>query len=117
EWTVPILMYHSISDEPEPGVAAYYKTNTSPAVFAQQMQFLADQGYRAITLSEAVELLRNGSAVAQVSEPAVSPTSKSACHRTALRASTRQPDAGWETCDTAGLETCATTRFVAITFD
>src|ERR1035437_2570439 len=55
---LPILMYHSISDDPEPGVPPYYKTNTSPAVFRQHMQFLADQGYHTISLDELVEKLR-----------------------------------------------------------
>ncbi len=47
-------MYHSISDDPEPGVSPYYKLNTSPAVFRQQMQFLADHGCRTISLDELV---------------------------------------------------------------
>jgi peptidoglycan/xylan/chitin deacetylase (PgdA/CDA1 family) len=60
---VPILMYHSISDEPEPGVPAYYQTNTSPAVFRQHMQFLADQGYRTINLDQLVSWLTKGGEV------------------------------------------------------
>jgi peptidoglycan/xylan/chitin deacetylase (PgdA/CDA1 family) len=54
---VPILMYHSITDDPEPGVAPYYRLNTSPSVFRQQMQFLADHSYRTISLDQMVELL------------------------------------------------------------
>ena len=50
-------MYHSISDDPEPGVSAYYQVNTSPTVFRQHMQFLAEHGYRTITVSELVEKL------------------------------------------------------------
>jgi peptidoglycan/xylan/chitin deacetylase (PgdA/CDA1 family) len=57
---VPILMYHSISDEHEPGVPAYYQTNTSPAVFRQHMQFLADQGYKAVSLDQLVSMLTIG---------------------------------------------------------
>jgi peptidoglycan/xylan/chitin deacetylase (PgdA/CDA1 family) len=53
-------MYHSISDEPEPGVPAYYQTNTSPAVFRRHMQFLADHGYRTISLDELVSMLTIG---------------------------------------------------------
>lgn len=56
---LPILMYHSISDDPEPRVAPYYKTCTSPAVFRQHMQFLAEHGYRALTVSQVVEMLRH----------------------------------------------------------
>jgi peptidoglycan/xylan/chitin deacetylase (PgdA/CDA1 family) len=44
-------MYHSISDDPEPGVRPYYKVCTSPRRFAEQMQWLADWGYRGVTLS------------------------------------------------------------------
>ena len=55
---LPILMYHGICDDPEPGVAAYYKTNTSPAVFRQHMQYLAENGYRTIRLEEAVEMIK-----------------------------------------------------------
>ncbi len=51
---VPVLMYHSISDDPEPGVSPYYKVNTSSAVFRHQMQYLADHGYRSLTVTELV---------------------------------------------------------------
>ena len=54
---VPILMYHSISDEPEKG-HPYYWINTSPARFAEQMKFLHDNNYRVISLSDAVDLIR-----------------------------------------------------------
>jgi peptidoglycan/xylan/chitin deacetylase (PgdA/CDA1 family) len=43
---IPILMYHSIG-ESQNGRHPYYETNTSPQVFAQQMKFLRDNGYRA----------------------------------------------------------------------
>ncbi len=56
---VPILMYHSLSDDPEPGVAPYYRVNTSPPVFRQQMQFLADHGYGTLTLDQLVTMLRS----------------------------------------------------------
>jgi peptidoglycan/xylan/chitin deacetylase (PgdA/CDA1 family) len=60
KWAVPILMYHSISDGPEPGVSPYYQVNTRPAVFRQHMQFLADHGYRTVTLTELVANLTTG---------------------------------------------------------
>jgi peptidoglycan/xylan/chitin deacetylase (PgdA/CDA1 family) len=53
---IPILMYHSISDEPETG-HPYFWINTSPARFAEHMKFLYDNGYKVISLSEAVELI------------------------------------------------------------
>ncbi|MDB6169039.1 MAG: polysaccharide deacetylase [Verrucomicrobia bacterium] len=45
-------MYHSISDDPETGVHPYFKVCTSPRRFGEQMQWLADQGCRGVTLSE-----------------------------------------------------------------
>lgn len=53
---IPILMYHSISDAPESG-HPYYWINTSPALFAQHMQFLHDHDYHVISLSAAVALI------------------------------------------------------------
>jgi peptidoglycan/xylan/chitin deacetylase (PgdA/CDA1 family) len=55
---IPVLMYHSISDEPEPGVSPYYQTGTSPAVFRKQIGYLAEQGYRALDLETVVALIR-----------------------------------------------------------
>jgi peptidoglycan/xylan/chitin deacetylase (PgdA/CDA1 family) len=57
-WSVPILMYHNICDEPEPGISPYYQTNTSPAVFQQQMRFPANNGYRTLSINELVGLIQ-----------------------------------------------------------
>lgn len=54
---IPILMYHSISDEPESG-HPYFWLNTSPARFAEQMRYLKEHDYTVISLSEAVERLQ-----------------------------------------------------------
>jgi len=54
---IPILMYHSISDDPEPNFSPYYKVCTSPRRFAEHMQWLADSGYRGVTLSEGLAAL------------------------------------------------------------
>ncbi len=54
---IPILMYHSISEDPEAGVSPYYKTNTSPTDFREQMRSLAEAGYRAISIDYVVALL------------------------------------------------------------
>ena len=51
-------MYHSVSDDPETGVHPYFRTCVSPARFAEQMAFLADHGYRGVTLSEGLAWLR-----------------------------------------------------------
>jgi peptidoglycan/xylan/chitin deacetylase (PgdA/CDA1 family) len=50
---VPILMYHGINNEL--GTRhPYFETNTSPAVFRSQMQMLAKDGYRALSLDGAI---------------------------------------------------------------
>jgi peptidoglycan/xylan/chitin deacetylase (PgdA/CDA1 family) len=56
-----VLMYHNICDDPEPGLSPYYQTNTSPAVFRQHMQFLADHGYKTITVTDLVAALNTRS--------------------------------------------------------
>ena len=50
-------MYHSISEEIEVR-HPYYETNTSPQVFRQQMSFLHQNGYSAISLEKAVNALK-----------------------------------------------------------
>lgn len=55
---LPMLMYHSISDEPETGVSPYYKTCTSPAAFEKQMRWLHDSGFRSVGLTEATQILQ-----------------------------------------------------------
>jgi peptidoglycan/xylan/chitin deacetylase (PgdA/CDA1 family) len=52
---IPILMYHSICDAAESNGHPYYQTNTRPEVFARQMEYLAENGFQAITLKQAVE--------------------------------------------------------------
>jgi hypothetical protein len=56
----------------------------------------------------------NGRDVAQISKPAVSPTSKSARRSKFKRVPSVAASAGWKLCDTAGLETCATTLSTAL---
>jgi peptidoglycan/xylan/chitin deacetylase (PgdA/CDA1 family) len=51
---LPILMYHGISDEPEPGVGAYYRVRTPPRVFREHMHFLSEKGYRGVDLETAL---------------------------------------------------------------
>jgi peptidoglycan/xylan/chitin deacetylase (PgdA/CDA1 family) len=57
--SLPILMYHSISDDPEPGVRPYYRVCTSPQRFREQMQWLKDNGYRGVTLSAGLAWLNS----------------------------------------------------------
>jgi peptidoglycan/xylan/chitin deacetylase (PgdA/CDA1 family) len=57
---IPILMYHSIRGGNE-GRHAYYETITSPQVFAQQMKFLRENGYRALPWDEVTQSVPEGS--------------------------------------------------------
>jgi peptidoglycan/xylan/chitin deacetylase (PgdA/CDA1 family) len=48
---IPILMYHSISDEKEKS-HPYYHVNTSPAVFDAHMRYLYENNYSVINLQD-----------------------------------------------------------------
>jgi peptidoglycan/xylan/chitin deacetylase (PgdA/CDA1 family) len=50
-------MYHSITKNSESNIHPYYRTTTSLDVFAQHMQFLYDNNYKVISLSDAVAKL------------------------------------------------------------
>lgn len=52
---VPILMYHSVSDNLFGKSHPYYQINTSPQIFAQQMRYLHDHGYRTILPEDLAE--------------------------------------------------------------
>ena len=54
---VPILMYHEVSDVPERASHPYFQTNTDPATFRMQMEWLVENGYRAIPLAKIEEEL------------------------------------------------------------
>jgi peptidoglycan/xylan/chitin deacetylase (PgdA/CDA1 family) len=51
---LPILMYHRIADDAEPKVPTLRRQCTSAARFRAQMQWLADDGWRGVTVSEAL---------------------------------------------------------------
>lgn len=55
---IPILMYHSISEDKETGIHPYYRINTSPSRFRDQMRYLRKKGWQVIPLSEAIALPR-----------------------------------------------------------
>lgn len=59
EVRIPILMYHSISDEINNQDHPYYQTNTSPTIFANHMKYLYENNYSVINISEAVKLLND----------------------------------------------------------
>jgi peptidoglycan/xylan/chitin deacetylase (PgdA/CDA1 family) len=69
---LPILMYHSISDEPEDGVAPYYQTCTRPAVFARHMALLKSLGYRGVNLNDGLAWLQSSSQPHAAHEPPIS---------------------------------------------
>jgi peptidoglycan/xylan/chitin deacetylase (PgdA/CDA1 family) len=52
ETMIPILMYHSISSDPEKDIHPYYRINTSPEIFAAQMKFLYDNDYHVTDLAQ-----------------------------------------------------------------
>lgn len=54
---IPVLMYHSITDSLEAGTSPYYRVNTSPGRFREHMRFLAENGYKTISLSGLVDRL------------------------------------------------------------
>jgi peptidoglycan/xylan/chitin deacetylase (PgdA/CDA1 family) len=54
---IPVLMYHTISDDAEEDVSPYYRLATSPATFRRQMSSLRANGYRTVTLARALHLL------------------------------------------------------------
>jgi peptidoglycan/xylan/chitin deacetylase (PgdA/CDA1 family) len=60
--SIPILMYHSISDEVETGVHPYYRTVTSPQVFTAQMRYLYDNGYKTASLREVLTQIQTPAA-------------------------------------------------------
>jgi peptidoglycan/xylan/chitin deacetylase (PgdA/CDA1 family) len=57
---IPILMYHSITDDPEPGISAYYRLNTPPKVFRSHLYVLREEGYTTLTLVDAIGGLESG---------------------------------------------------------
>jgi peptidoglycan/xylan/chitin deacetylase (PgdA/CDA1 family) len=57
---VPILMYHSVSDNLFGRSHPYYQINTSPMVFRRQMRWLRQNGYRTMHLTEMHEALESG---------------------------------------------------------
>lgn len=57
---IPILMYHSISEEQVTETHPYYITNSCPRVFAEHMRFLHENGYEILSLSEAAHRLEIG---------------------------------------------------------
>jgi peptidoglycan/xylan/chitin deacetylase (PgdA/CDA1 family) len=51
-------MYHSLSESAEEGVGPYFKTSTRPDVFRRHMKYLAEEGYKALLLSEVLAIVQ-----------------------------------------------------------
>jgi peptidoglycan/xylan/chitin deacetylase (PgdA/CDA1 family) len=58
EGRLPVLMYHSVSGDLDGTVSPYYRTVTSPDVFADQMELLRKAGYQALSLKDGLERFR-----------------------------------------------------------
>lgn len=56
---IPILMYHSVCAATE-SRHPYFAINIAPAMLRSHLQFLQDEGYAAVHLSEVIEMLRVG---------------------------------------------------------
>src|SRR5258707_4852738 len=54
---VPMLMYHSVSENLFGKVHPYTQINTTPSVFASQMRWLRREGYHSVDLSELLPAL------------------------------------------------------------
>lgn len=65
---IPILMYHSVSEQKSGGRHPYFETTTAPQVFAEHMTFLKEAGYQTVRLNEAVSQIEPGK---QASKPRV----------------------------------------------
>lgn len=63
EKRIPILMYHSISDELEEKMPEYYRVNTRPKKFLQHMEWLHYQNYSIIDVDEALRRVQNSTLI------------------------------------------------------
>lgn len=57
--TIPLLMYHGVNDSTS-RVHPYFETNTSPEVFARQMEYLYEKGYNPVDLDSAIRMIDSG---------------------------------------------------------
>lgn len=57
--TIPILMYHGISDPKKERKHPYYCTETSPERFRQHMEFLRSRGFTALNLDNWLQIKKD----------------------------------------------------------
>lgn len=57
---LPVLMYHSVSTDEEADVSPYYRVAITPVLFAEHMKWIADAGWRGVSLEEGMSTLASG---------------------------------------------------------
>lgn len=57
---LPILMYHSVSDDPESGVSPYYRTAVRPDIFREHLRTLKESGFKGVDLKTGIASLKRG---------------------------------------------------------
>jgi peptidoglycan/xylan/chitin deacetylase (PgdA/CDA1 family) len=62
---VPILMYHSISENLFGRSHPYYQINTPPKLFEQQIRWMRQAGYRGLGLTDMLDALKAGDDLSQ----------------------------------------------------
>jgi peptidoglycan/xylan/chitin deacetylase (PgdA/CDA1 family) len=108
---VPVLMYHSVSEDPEGRISPYYQVTTRPVVFRQHMQFLADHGYRTLTVTQLVDSLTTGPRDPGTTGPIAPPVRNPALRHSNTPSQRSASDPSLRD------STTPSPRWVAITFD
>jgi len=68
--SLPILMYHTVSEDSETGVRPYYRIATTPKIFRQHMALLKSAGFRGVNLSDALNSLHSSYSSPESYKPA-----------------------------------------------
>src|SRR5215469_1185546 len=56
---IPILMYHSVSENKGKRVRDYYDVHTSPVVFAEHIRLIHRSGYRVVGLDQVIRQMES----------------------------------------------------------
>jgi peptidoglycan/xylan/chitin deacetylase (PgdA/CDA1 family) len=106
-------MYHSISDEPESG-HPYYWINTAPARFAEHMKFLRDNNYQVISLSRAVDLIREQGSISGTQDPSFHHSSIPVFHSSSFPSADAS---SFHHSNIPSFQSSRSDRYVVLTFD
>jgi len=68
---VPILMYHSVSEDPERGISPYYRLAVAPGIFRQHMQVIKSGGFSVVSMEHAAKALATATAEAELKKMVV----------------------------------------------